>query len=254
MGYFERKKEILNLLSQSQNLKVPEISKALKISMATVRRDLGDMDKEGLILRTHGGALLQEDLPLTGFQEKNKVQNQEKKRIAAKAISYIKPGHTIYLDCGSTVYSMVEFLKGIKGIKVITNSLPIVSSLLPFKGIELNIIGGDLDKERRAVHGIQAIRHIHSLFADLAFIGIDGISTNLRLSSHSEIEAGISRAMLENSGKTYLLADSSKFGRRAFLDIGPMSIVQSWISNTPMTEDLLKSIWEMGVEFISSES
>jgi len=231
MSYPERRKKILSLLQNHTDRSVKEISEHLEISPVTIRRDLLKMDTEGLLIRTHGGAMIREELPLIGFKNKIQAEGEIKKEIAKRASREVMEGDILFMDCGSTVFLMCPYLKKIKHLKVITNSLPIVSEFIDTKGIEINLIGGELDKERKAIHGNMAIQHINQYHAYKAFIGIDGISPEFELSSHSEKEYSISHSMIQNSDQVFLLADATKFGKKAYIQWGSMEMVQNWVTN-----------------------
>src|SRR5699024_2048827 len=149
-------------------------------------RALHDIADEGLLLRTHGGAMKLENPVLTSFTAKSGAHESDKERIAALAADSVQDGDVIFLDCGSTVFKMCNFLEKKNSITVITNSLPIMAELMDAPAVTLNLIGGELDKQRKAIHGHQAIAHIDTYHAHKSFIGIDGLSAKNGLTAHSE--------------------------------------------------------------------
>jgi DeoR family fructose operon transcriptional repressor len=247
MSYPERKKEILTLLEKFENLSVMEIAQKLSISPATVRRDLLDLSNEGLLTRTHGGAMKLDYLPLTAFNKKQTANDLSKQAIGKLAAEQVTDGDIIFMDCGSTVFTMCPHLKKISRLKIITNSLPIVAELIDVPGISINLIGGELDAERKAVHGEVALQHINNYHADKAFIGIDGFSVENGLSSHSEKEASITKAFIQNAGRVYLLCDASKIGKDVYLKLGLVKMVSCLITNSQLEGAVKDAISEKGI-------
>ncbi len=231
MNFQERKKKILAALDDAESLSVFELAEILEASPATIRRDLGDIAEEGLLVRTHGGAMKMENPALTGFSEKSGVNSPTKERIAEKAASYVQDGDIIFLDCGSTVFQMCRFLKK-KSIRVITNSLPILAELIDVPSIQINLIGGELNKARRAVHGDKAVQHIHGYHAHKAFIGVDGLSVENGLTAHSEHESSITTAFIRNAGQVMLLCDASKIGRDSYVKFAELSAIHTLITDS----------------------
>lgn len=238
MSFQERSKKILTLLDEFESLSVLEISQKLGISPATVRRDLLDLSKEGFLIRTHGGAMRSDDLPLTAFNKKQSANDINKQAIGKIAATGVKNGDTIFMDCGSTVFTMCPHLKQLNNLKIITNSLPVVAELMNVPGISINLIGGELDAERKAIHGDMAIQHIDSYHALKAFLGIDGLSIANGLSSHSEKEASITKAYIRNSEVVYLLCDSSKIGQDAYIKLGPLSMINYLVTDARCSPSL----------------
>lgn len=238
MAFEERKKDILKILDEFNSLTVFEIAEKLSASPATIRRDLLILSEEGFLIRTHGGAMRRDDLEITSFIKKQTANNETKELIGKSAAGMVQPGDVIFMDCGSTVFTMCKHLKKKDKLKIITNSLPVVAELMNVPGISINLIGGELDTSRKAIHGTKAVEHIDGYHADKAFIGIDGLSIEKGLSSHSEAEASITAAYCRNATDTYVLCDSSKIGFNAYINTGPLSTINYLITDNKLQADL----------------
>jgi DeoR family fructose operon transcriptional repressor len=153
---------------------------------------------------------------------------QAKENICRVAASQIVDGDVIFMDCGSTVFHLCKFIKN-KKIKVITNSLPVIYELQNCV-VAINIIGGELDTARQAVHGTTAIEHIGKYRASKAFLGVDGISVN-GLFANSENEASITTAFATNSAFTYLLCDASKIGKESYLKFAEPDLADALVTD-----------------------
>jgi DeoR family fructose operon transcriptional repressor len=250
MSFLERKKKILMILDEFEVLSVMEISEKLSISPATVRRDLQDLSEEGILQRTHGGAMKLDNLPLVAFNKKQTANLENKQQIGKVAAAKVVDGDTVFMDCGSTVFAMCAHLKKFSKLKIITNSLPIVAELVDVPGISINLIGGELDKERRAVHGDMAVQHIDAYHAKKAFIGVDGVSLKNGLTAHSEKESQITKAFLRNSEQVYLLIDSSKIGKDTYVKFETLKVIDFLITDTQLETSLKKEIEEQGVRVL----
>lgn len=246
MNFQERKKKILAALDDAESLSVFELAEILEASPATIRRDLGDIAEEGLLMRTHGGAMKMENPVLTGFSEKSGVNSPVKEQIAEKAASYVQDGDIIFLDCGSTVFQMCRFLKK-KSIRVVTNSLPILAELIDVPSIQINLIGGELHKARKAVHGDKAVQHINGYHAHKAFVGVDGLSVENGLTAHSELESTITTAFIRNAEQVMLLCDSSKIGRDSYVKFAEFSAIHTLITDVNADSAKTRALQQSGL-------
>ncbi|WP_295676560.1 DeoR/GlpR family DNA-binding transcription regulator [uncultured Mucilaginibacter sp.] len=249
MNFPKRKQKILAQLDKDGEVDVKQLADDLQISEITARRDLNQLAADGLLYRTHGGAT-----KVNPFEKPHDFLNKGAQNATAKdeicriAAGQINDGDVIFMDCGSTVFRLCQFIKN-KKIKVITNSLPVIYELQNCS-VSLNIIGGEFDKERQAVHGSMAIEHISKYRASKAFLGIDGISKN-GLFAGSENEASITTSFAANSAYTYLLCDASKIGRESYLRFADLSLINAIITDAAI--DKLLGIEEQGIIILNAK-
>jgi DeoR family fructose operon transcriptional repressor len=248
MNFQKRKNIILNLVDDRGEVSVKELAGQLSASEITIRRDLLALASDGLIYRTHGGAMKVE-LTKTPFDFKNKAASnaEQKDHICRIAADEINDGDVIFMDCGSTVFRLCQFIRN-KEIRVITNSLPVLYELMDSR-IKINLVGGEVDKQRQAVHGKIAEEHISRYRVNKAFLGVDGISSENGLSAHSESEAGITLAAASHADITYLLCDISKIGKDKYLQFAPVSLVDVLVTNEINGET--KKLEEMGIGILT---
>jgi len=232
MNFQKRKQKILNKLNEQGEVDIKQLAADLDISDITARRDLNQLASDGMLYRTHGGAV-----KVNPLEKPHDFVNKTAKNVAAKdticreAAGQIQDGDVIFMDCGSTVFRLCQFIKN-KKIKVITNSLPVIYELQNC-AVSLNIIGGEFDAERQAVHGSMANQHILKYRATKAFLGVDGISEN-GLFANSENEAAITMAFANNSAYTYILCDASKIGKESYLKFANLNIINAIITDAVM--------------------
>jgi DeoR family fructose operon transcriptional repressor len=236
-----RKKFIINYLEKKESIGIQEIISCCEVSEITARRDLDELSKQGMLIRTHGGAIRSEDgSRMFDFNIKSMKFRDEKMDICRKASSFIKENDTIYMDCGTTVFYLARFLSGFKNLRVITNSLPVVSELMPFPQIKTYLIGGELDNSRKALYGPMTESLLDRYKADKAFIGAGGVSLENGLSSIDEKEASITRKMAEAAKEVYLLCNSSKIEKDTYFTYSSLSLVKCLITDKKISPDIMK--------------
>jgi DeoR family transcriptional regulator, fructose operon transcriptional repressor len=249
MSYPTRKHKILELIEKNDSVEVPFLAEFLDTSEITIRRDLNRMAAEGLVYRTHGGAMkISLATAPVAFAQKVVANVAAKKEVALKAAQLISDGDVIFMDCGSTVFEMCEFIKN-KSIKVVTNSLPVAFALAG-SAVQLNFVGGEIDAERQAAHGQMAVEHISRYRVQKAFLGFDGISVAYGISANSEKEVEITKAMYDCAAETYFLGVSQKLNSDKYLPFLEIEKVKHLILENKLSESLVKPYISAGIEVI----
>ncbi len=249
MNFQVRKQKLIEKLELNGTVEVKEIAILLKTSEITVRRDLAVLAEQGLLVRTHGGAMKVSlsQMPVT-FSQKSAINSNQKDEICRKAVEQIQEGDVVFLDCGSTVFRMCALIRNMK-IKIVTNSLPIINELIG-SSVSLNFAGGEIDFERQAAHGKLAVEHFKRYQADKAFVGIDGISQKNGLSSLSEKEAEITMAITQNARETFFLCDSSKLEKDRYFPFASINFVENLITDSQASEQLISMYEALGIKIL----
>lgn len=249
MNFQVRKQKLVERLEQEGIIDVKEMAVLLETSEITVRRDLTILAEQGLLVRTHGGAMKVSlsQMPVS-FAQKSAINAEQKDEICRKAVSQIQEGDVIFLDCGSTVFRMCPFIRNLK-IKVVTNSLPIINELMG-SSVSLNFAGGEIDSERQAAHGKMAAEHFGRYRAGKAFVGIDGISLKNGLSASSEKEAEITMALTQNARETFFLCDATKLEKDRYFPFAPIEFVQNLITDSTVSESLVQQYRAIGIRVL----
>ncbi|WP_080060005.1 DeoR/GlpR family DNA-binding transcription regulator [Spirosoma aerolatum] len=249
MNFQERKSRIVQTVEERGSVDVRDLAELLQTSEMTVRRDLAQLSASGLIYRTHGGAMkVSLATDKHRFANKTAVNAKRKDYICQLAANEIQEGDVIFMDCGSTVFRLCPFIRN-KRITVITNSLPVIAELMSSE-VTVNLIGGEVDKERQAVHGLIAEEHMARYQANRAFIGVDGISLANGLSANSEKEASTAVAMARQSAQVYLLCDSSKLETTKYLQFAPLTLFDVLVTDNEASPDLLTAYQQAGVKLL----
>ncbi|MFC4737127.1 DeoR/GlpR family DNA-binding transcription regulator [Bacillus daqingensis] len=205
----ERQQKILEFLNSEQKVIASDLSQRLQVSEDTIRRDLKELDSQGLVRRVHSGAL-RIGPPVVDFSTRKNVKSDVKSELAKKALDYIKDNMVLLIDGGTTNLHFVNQLPSSLNATIITNSPPIAMALSSHKGIEVIMIGGTLFKESMVNLGIEAADFLNHVRADLYVMGIHKIDPQIGISVPSIGEAAVKRKMASVSNEVLSMVTSDK--------------------------------------------
>ncbi len=252
MSHIPRHDEIIRLISHVRSVSVQELTRRLKVSEVTIRKDLTLLEEMGSIVRTRGGARLAEDLAqLRVIQVRKEERRAEKQRIAEKALALVHEDDTIYLDSGSTCTLLARLL-GDMNLRIVTNSLDVMNAVADAPGISLISIGGSYRKEAGSFIGPIALEALRGLHIETCFIGTTGLSAAGIFTSQNVIEADLKGRVLGISRRRVVLADASKFGRDAFAVFARHRDVNILI--TDAMADGMQALTDLGIEVLVAGS
>jgi len=246
----ERRNHILKLIQQKGKVTVAELVEALDVSGVTIRKDLDFLESKGVIVRTHGGALLPDHSRSEwNFLRKIHQRENEKKRIARKVSSLIEEGDTIILDSSSTNYYVTSELR--KGnfsfLTVVTNNVFIAAKLIEI-GVEVLVLGGSVRENSLSLIGPWTLRFLSEINVDKAFLGTTGFCSEKGFMTPSVAEADVKRAMMKSSVKTFIVTDSTKFSRKAFVSFALPEEVTGVITDSSIPQRAETILIEKGVK------
>lgn len=236
----ERKTYLLQQIEKEGFIKNTEMAEQLKTSISTVRRDLQELENDGLIRRIHGGAqritpLMREDSIL----EKATQHPVEKQKIAQYAARYIEQGDVIFLDAGSTTFEMIPFLHDLS-ITVVTNSV-IHAAALAEQQITTIVLGGLIKPDTKAIINTTAFEQLQSLRFDKCFIGTNSITAQFGYATPDIEEAHIKQLAIQNSQQSFVLADHSKFKKSSFVHFAQLSAARIITDYCPIADASLQN-------------
>ena len=247
----ERRNKILELLQEEGSARVRELSLLFKVSEPTVRQDLERLEEQGFITRVHGGAFLRTVSQQVSSLTLQHMENLDKKALIAKrAAALVEPGDKIILDSGSTVTELAKCLSGTSGLVVVTNALNIALIIGANPSCELMVTGGDFKAPTLSLTGEKAALFFQNLFVDKLFLATGGISPAFELTYPGINDIPVKNAMIQVARETYLLADSSKFGKVSFASLGSMKGIHVLITDAGIDPDTADRIRAMGVQVI----
>ena len=233
-------------------IRVEEICSQLRVSPATVRRDLDQLEEAGTIRRVHGGAVSVEsrmEEPL--FDDKASIAAREKHRIAEAALQFVEPGDTIYLDGGSTVLEFAQLLHDRTNLTVVTNSLRAAHELAG-RGPRLILIGGELRRLSQTMVGPLTRCILRELHVDKAFMGTIGLTLKEGLTTTDPSEAYTKELVMSQARQVILLADSGKAGKVAFASAGHLEKVHVFVTDQSLDKNFAKELIKKGIKVIKA--
>ena len=251
----ERQDEIQNYLFDGGETPVKELADAIGASLATVRRDLTEMEKSGLIERLHGSARIASAARQeAAFGNRETTNLAAKRAIANAAFSQVRPGAMIFLDAGTTVLQLARriMLAGVP-VTLVTNGLVVARELAQAPAITLIVLGGKLRAENMSTTGPGAMAMLDTLWFDHLFLGASAISDDGWLSSFDSDEAQLNEHMAKRAAAVSVLADQSKYSTRAAYSVLQLNRRHTLISDAAPTGDLGGYLAETGMQIMVAE-
>lgn len=248
LNIHERRSRILAYLQQSGSVQVRDLAQELGVSEMTIRRDLEWLAREGQVIRTYGGAAstggLIGELP---YAAKVGEHTDEKARIARTAAALVQEGDVVLLDAGSTTAAIAGCLKGRSNLTVITVDLKIALELCDEPGIRVIVTGGTAMPEVYSLLGPVAEQFLRRLTVSIAFIGTSAVDVGHGLTTPTLEKVPLKQCMIRAARQAVLVADASKFSRRATYQICPLSVFSQIISDRALPAEVAEAIRRGGV-------
>lgn len=247
----ERKNRILEILNREKIVKVEALSEEFGVSVMTIRRDLEKCEKEGLVHRCHGGAVLKNDITReVVYADKLTSHTDGKERIAAYAAKLIKPGNTIFLDAGTTVLRLAQKLVDIPDLTVVTNDLAI-ATLLCGTRTSIIMLGGLVSNQLGSTHGHMTERMLSELRIETAFVGGQAVNKDFDLFAATESKVTFRKLLMQQSNKVYLLVDGEKFYKQSLFKIHSLAEYTGVVTDKPIIDTEQSYFDERNIDMIS---
>ncbi|MDT0166108.1 DeoR/GlpR family DNA-binding transcription regulator [Actinotalea sp. AC32] len=236
----ERQQQMLGLAREAGRVEVKDLAEQLDVTPETVRRDLTQLERLGLVRRVHGGAIPVERLGFEpGIADRESVHAAEKERIAKRALDELPEEGSILLDAGTTTVRLAEMLPTDRELTVVTHALPVATILATRPGITLHLVGGTVRGRTLAAVGHWAQRQLADIHVDVAFLGTNGLTVEHGLTTPDLAEAAVKRALTASAQRVVVLADRTKLGRVDFAQVAPLATVDTLITDTGVDPELL---------------
>lgn len=247
-----RRQRLGLIIEARRAVRLDELSAALGVSQATVRRDLDELASAGRVRRVHGGAVAADErLDEPHFEAKAETAAAEKLRIAERAVQLLAQDDTVYLDSGSTVLAVARLLHGWTRLTVLTNSLPVANELVG-RGPRLIVVGGELRATSRALVGPLTRLLLDDLHVDRALMGTFALSLDDGLMTTDPSEAYTKELVLRRAREVILLADSSKMGTRSFVSAGRIEDLDVLVTDRGIDDRTVRTLSKRGVRVITA--
>lgn len=208
----ERHLKILDIVNEKERVSVQELSEELGLSVVTIRKDLEELEAEGLLRRMHGYAAKASP---DAINSRMSFRYLEKKKIAKKAVSLVEPMETIMIESGSTCALFAAELAAVNDVTIITNSTYIARSLGAAPGVKVILLGGDYDTVAEVTTGPVTELCAQEYYVDKIFVGIDGYTEENGFTNINHTRCSTVRALAKQADKVIVLTTSDKFGKRS---------------------------------------
>lgn len=253
----ERQLRLQQLIAEKGAIDLDSLVRDLNVSASTIRRDLNEFEEKGLVRRTHGGVIWTGDGPKENpkpyaFEQRMAHLVESKQAIARAAKRLIRPGETILLDGGTTTFYLAQELLGTP-LQIVTNSLPIASLYQNDDRAELVMVGGVVYPRYGVLLGPSAEAMLSTIHATTLFLSPAGIHRG-QLYNQNMLLVQSERKMMEQSQRTVLLVDASKFGQQALVKLCDFSAIDTIVTNTSPPQSIVDEIEAAGCELLISDN
>ena len=251
-----RHQEILTALQQSGSIAVENLSEKLGVSVVTIRRDLDELEQQGMLNRTHGGAMVCHPLFYEPFRNDRSFMEQvkrladEKRRIGHAAAAMIQPGETIAVTPGTTTAEIIRGLPLNFNITVVTNTVNLAMELSKRRDIDVFVTGGHLRGDWFSLVGASAVQNLENLLIHTLFLGADGLDAEWGASCHSAEESELNAALLKRARRKIAVVDHTKFSMVAGWRICEIGALDALITDTGATEEMVAPFEAKGVRVV----
>lgn len=243
----ERQDAIVQLIFENGRAEVADLADRFSVTTETIRRDLSDLDRRGVVRRVHGGAVPYQTIrhePLLAVR--NRQYMDEKRRIGKLALEELPLGGTVIVDSGSTTTAFCEAVPPEAELTVVTNSLLNAQILADREGVELILLGGALKRNTLAAIDATTVDALAGLRADVSFLGCDGISAAHGLSTPYRDEAAVKRAMIGSARRSVALLDHSKFGNDQLVRVIECEAIDVIVTDDEADDEQAAAVAELG--------
>lgn len=250
-----RQRDIVQSAKQHGFVTIEALAESLGVTTQTIRRDINDLCKQGILSRFHGGATFRSSITNLPYKARRDSLSREKTGIAQKVAAEILDGSSVFIDIGTTAEAVALQLMHKRNMRIITNNLNVVDILSACEGMEIIVSGGTVRQADRALVGTATAEFIRQFCLDYAVLGVVAISKTGDILDFSLDEEPITKAILGCAQHTYVVADHSKFGRVALVKVGHVSQATAVITDAlPEKDDWLTCLTDNGARIIFAPS
>jgi DeoR/GlpR family transcriptional regulator of sugar metabolism len=245
----QRRLEISELFDDRPVVRIDELALRFGVSRETIRRDLISLENRGLVQRVHGGGVRPEvDSREPPFRERLELRTTQKSAMARVAAGLIGDAGTVFLDLGTSVAHITEFIPPSFTGQVITNSILAASRLGQREEIEVMVCGGRMRHGDLALSGPTAVEFVSDVFVEVAFLGSGGVHPAHGLTDFYPDEVATRRVVIRNARSTYVMADSTKIGRVATQRVCSIDQLTGVITDDEADPEMLDELRATGIE------
>ncbi|WP_085991139.1 DeoR/GlpR family DNA-binding transcription regulator [Oceanobacillus senegalensis] len=246
----ERRDRIIELLQEKKRITVKELASKIGVSEATLRSDLNKMENDGLLTRTHGGAVLNEEND-TSFNVRQKKNKKEKMEIAEKALEFIEEKQCILLDASSTALGLAQLLKEMPiRLTVVTTGLQAAIELKENQDLTVIMVGGVVTNKSTSIEGTLGLNILDYVNIDIMFTSANGFSVETGLEDFNLYEVQLKKEIVKRSSQVIALIDSSKINKSSSALFAKLNQIDKIITDKPITSDIENHLAVNNIEII----
>jgi DeoR/GlpR family transcriptional regulator of sugar metabolism len=249
----QRKSHILAVLRRDGQVVAKALGAELSLSEDTIRRDLRELARDGLLQRVHGGALPASPA-VADFSRRQQVAPDDKIAIGRAAAALVQPGQVVFIDGGTTAVQLARHLDPRLRATVVTHSPSVAVELVAHAGVDVVIIGGRLFKHSIVSVGAGAVEEIKRIRADIYFMGVTGIHPEAGLSTGDLEEANIKRALMNAAAETVVLGSSEKLGGASAYVIAPIDDIDTLVVTDEVPDATLRPYQSRGIAIVRAST
>lgn len=246
----ERRTQIVQHAARAGRVSVTELSHLFGVSEVTIRTDLQELADQGLLLRTHGGAVPANRAPELSFSLRRQRQVTQKDLIGAAGAALVSNGDAVFLDTSSTALALARHLHSHRDLTVITNSLPVAESLLDVQGVTVVMMGGTLQRETISLVGLEGLAALQKLNIQRGFFGAHGLSDPEGLTDVSAAEAEVKRQVVSMCREVVAIIDATKWGRAGLASFASLVDIDLVITDQLAPAELVRQVMQQGIKVI----
>jgi DeoR family glycerol-3-phosphate regulon repressor len=246
-GLNRRQAQIVERAQSDGFVSIDGLAAALDVTPQTIRRDINLLCSLGLLRRYHGGASLPTNTSNIDYDARRDMMREEKERIGQLVAAHIPDGASLFLNIGTTTEAVARALLGHRDLRIITNNLNVAMLLSQGHDFEITVAGGRLRGHDMAVVGEATVDFINQFKVDYGIIGISGIDPDGTLLDFDYREVKVAQAIIANARQVFLATDHTKFGRRAMVKLGPVSVLDALFTDCPLAPEFDAILQAQGV-------
>ncbi|MDR3436752.1 DeoR family transcriptional regulator [Telmatospirillum sp.] len=246
-GLNRRQAQIVEKAQTDGFVSIDGLAAALDVTPQTIRRDINMLCQQGLLRRYHGGASLPTNTRNIDYNSRRELMRLEKEQIGQLVARHIPDGASLFLNIGTTTEAVARALVGHRGLRIITNNLNVAMLLSQGQDFEITVAGGRLRRHDMAVVGEATVDFINQFKVDFGIIGISGIDPDGTLLDFDYREVKVAQAIIANARQVFLATDHTKFGRRAMVKLGHVSLLDAMFIDCPPSAAFLDLLAAHGV-------
>jgi DeoR family transcriptional regulator of aga operon len=247
----DRRSRIADLVRQQGSARVSDLARLYGVTPVTIRSDLAQLEREGVLIRDHGGAIAATPASaLIAYDQRAGMATAAKRRIGAAAAAFVAPGDTILLDAGTTVVEMVEHLRPLAPLTIVTNALNVAAELHGQPEARVLMLGGTMNYDTFGTLGPQVEQSLGELVVQKLFLAAESVDLAYGVTDSTMEIAQMKRAMVRAARQVYLLTDSSKWQRVGFIKVIPFERITTIITDGELPEAARRAAEQAGTKLV----